>query len=271
MSQPALTSRLHRMEADLGVKLFERGAKSVEETAEGEALCEYARRVLDAHEEAQMRVREARFGFGAQLRLGTTQLAIHQVVVPSLRVFRTSFPEAHLSLSEGTSHELERSLEHGALDVAFLHPPIHAPGLAQKVLTGTHVVLADCAGGWSPGDDVVRYPRREAPVMMGGLERRIDTGDDAPTGSKAEANTALTSLALSAGGYGAAFVTEDLPDFGFNLERARSAERLIALETAVVTRALDRRPAVKALLGSVNDAMTRRENARTASPRVSKR
>ncbi|MEL6101670.1 MAG: LysR family transcriptional regulator [Pseudomonadota bacterium] len=252
ISQPALTSRLYRIEAALGVTLFIRGRSGVEETLEGRAFCEQARQVIAMHEETFARVKEAREGFGMALRVGTTQLAVHQALIESLSQFRRSYPEARVSLVEGTSFGLERDLEKGVLDVAFLHPPIHISGLTQRVLCRANIVLVECSG--NPIQDrahVVRYPRPEAPVMMGSLERGMEHTDHGDTPSLGEANTAITSLALSAIGYGAAFITDQLPDFGFGLDEIEKSEPIAELETSVVYRKLDRRPILQAFLKGV--------------------
>ncbi|MEM8812137.1 MAG: LysR family transcriptional regulator [Pseudomonadota bacterium] len=246
VSQPALTSRLRRMEEVLGAKLFVRDRNGVEPTDSGRAFCEHARRVLDAHGEAVDSVRAVESGFGMVLRLGTTQLATHHGVVPALRAFGAAYPQAHVRLVEGTTWSLERDLEQGHLDAAFLHPPLHAPGLSERILDKAHVVLADLSGGIS--DEIVRYPRSEAPVMMGVLERAVQPGGLTPRPSRAEADTAITALALSAAGYGAAFVPDTLPDFGFGLAQARRADCLFELETCVAWRSLDRRPVLSAFL-----------------------
>ncbi|HIC81626.1 MAG TPA: LysR family transcriptional regulator, partial [Kiloniellaceae bacterium] len=52
VTQPALTARLRRLEAELQVRLFERGRSGVEPTAAGLVFAEGAQRVLDAAEEA---------------------------------------------------------------------------------------------------------------------------------------------------------------------------------------------------------------------------
>ncbi|MEL6196177.1 MAG: LysR family transcriptional regulator, partial [Myxococcota bacterium] len=187
VTQPALSSRLRRLEESLGVRLFMRDRSGVEPTAEGRAFTETARRVLDAHAEALESVRSVVDGFGMVLRLGTTQLATHHGLVPALSAFRHAYPRARVRLIEGTTWSLERDLEQGHLDMAFLHPPLHAPGLSLRVLGSAQVVLATLSP--EATDEVVRYPRSEAPVMMGALERAVghDAREDRP--SRAEATT----------------------------------------------------------------------------------
>ncbi|MEO1292672.1 MAG: LysR family transcriptional regulator [Pseudomonadota bacterium] len=250
ISQPALTARLRRLEEALETRLFSRGRSGVEPTETGRAFAEQAQRVLDAHRAATDSVRAVVDGFGMVLRLGTTQVAAHQGLVPALIAFREAYPRARVRLIEGTTWSLERDLEQGQLDLAFLHPPLHAPGLMLRVIDVADVVLADLAEG--AADEVIRYPRSEAPVMMGALERAVAEGDTDAPNSRAEANTAISSLALSAAGYGAAFVTKALPDFGFDLAGKKRATPLLRLETAVAWRSLDRRPVIKGFLNGID-------------------
>lgn len=249
VSQPALSSRLRRLEEELGSRLFDRSRSGVAPTEAGEAFCEAARRVIDASQEALEAVRAVASGFGLTLRLGMTQLSAHQVVVPALKRFRETHPRARVKLVEGATWSLERDVEQGSLDAAFLHPPVHAPGLAQRALARSPVVLANLSG--RSGAPVISYPRAEAPVMMGTVENALNSQNGLGDGERwasAEGNTAIACLSLSAAGYGAAFVTEDLPEFGFDLSDARSADALFDLETSVAWRSLDRRPVIQSFL-----------------------
>lgn len=256
VSQPALTSRLRRLEDEMGHRLFERSRRGVEATDVGTAFCEAAQRVVDASREALDAAHAVASGFGLTLRVGMTQLAAHQAVVPVLKRFRAVHPQARIRLSEGTTWSLERDVEQGNIDAAFLHPPLHAPGLTQRVLMRSNVVLANLSG--EERAPLISYPRSEAPVMMGQVEdaltqqqsRPQPTGTD-PVGAS-EGNTAIACLSLSAAGYGTALVTEDLPDFGFDIAKGRTKEALFELETSVAWRKLDRRPIIKSLIDCCN-------------------
>ncbi len=252
VSQPALTSRLRRLEDQLEYRLFERSRSGVEPTEAGMAFCEAAQRVVDASAEAIDALHAVASGFGLTLRLGMTQLAAHQAVIPVLKRFRATHPQARIKLNEGTTWSLERDVEKGNIDAAFLHPPLHAPGLSQRVLARTNVVLANLSD--QAHAPLIAYPRFEAPVMMGQVEGALAQHDanvsspgENPIGVS-EGNTAIACLSLSAAGYGTALVTEDLPDFGFNVTAARTKEALFELETSVAWRKLDRRPVIKSLL-----------------------
>ncbi|MDP2312927.1 MAG: LysR family transcriptional regulator [Pseudomonadota bacterium] len=58
ISQPPLTRKVRALEAELGVTLFDRGARGMRPTAAGEALLTSARGILAAVAEVTLRVRE---------------------------------------------------------------------------------------------------------------------------------------------------------------------------------------------------------------------
>lgn len=247
VTQPALTARLRRLETAVGARLFDRDRSGVTPTAAGLAFVEGARQTLASAEAALEAARAAQDGFGIVLRIGFTQIAAHQVMAPILARFRKAHPTARLTLSEGTTDSLERDLEQGSIDVAFLHPPLHAPGLSARRLCRASLVCSD----YHP-DGLARppvgVPRHKAPVLMGEVDRlwgrMAAAADPAPA---VDADTLVGSLVLSAAGYGPAIVVEGFPDFGFE-EIGRRATGELALETAIAWRALDRRPAVRALI-----------------------
>lgn len=86
------------------------------------------------------------------------QVSAYQVLVPVLEGFRRIHPRARLRLVEGTTASLERDLEQKAVDVAFLHPPLHTPGLSELVMTRTPLMRFDAVPDQPFHRPLVRYP-----------------------------------------------------------------------------------------------------------------
>lgn len=255
VTQPALTARLRRLEAELQVRLFERGRAGVEPTAAGLVFAEGAQRVLDAAEEAAEAALGVQQGYGQTLRIGMTQIAAYQVVPRSLAAFRAENPMARVRLVEGTTASLEAMLEQRRIDAAFLHPPLHAADLSEKMLTT--VALArfnagdDSAGDDSLGDALIRYPRSEAPVLMAALGRQ-QPADEGHGRGPAEADTMLGAAVLSQAGYGAFVAPVDFPQASsLGVNPARGKARQGDLETSLAWRSLDRRPVIRSLIHAV--------------------
>ena len=247
ITQPALTARLRRIEAALGARLFERSRSGVEPTTAGSAFIEGARRVLDAAEEAADAARGAQQGYGQTLRVGMTQIAAYQVVPRCLAPFRRANPKARIRLFEGTTAGLEAGLEQRRIDVAFVHPPLHAPGLSERLLATAPVVRC-LAGEAGPDAPVIGYPRAEAPVFMGEIGRGEDATGTEPSGI-AEADTLLGAIVLSQAGYGPFIAPGDFPHPAVARHAASAAARTgMVLSTSLAWRTLDRRALLRALV-----------------------
>jgi DNA-binding transcriptional LysR family regulator len=241
VTQPALTSRLRRIEATLGTRLFERGRRGVIPTDAGIAFVEGARRVLDAAAETTDAVRGAAAGLGQTLRIGMTQIAAYQVVGRALTAFRAAQPLARIYLTENVTAKLEAALERRELDAAFLHPPLHAAGLSEKPLLSVPFCRYD-----RPGEEkapLIAYPRAEAPVLMASLMRR-EAADALP--SRAEADTIHGAILLAEAGYGAFAAPADFPHSELGAQVA--ANEAEVLDTSIAWRSLDRRPLLRALI-----------------------
>ncbi|MEM6480708.1 MAG: LysR family transcriptional regulator [Pseudomonadota bacterium] len=249
VTQPALSSRLRRIEEELGVRLFDRDRGGVSVTPAGEQFVEGAERVITAAEETAQSARNAQAGLGQTLRIGMTQVAAYQIVIPTLIAFRAHHPNARVKLYEGTTAGLEKRLEQGMIDAAFLHPPLHAPDLSETFLLSTPMALFDGDPDPMKRKPMVAYPRSEAPVLMGALARQASEGSgEYPA---AEADTMLGAIILSRAGFGPFAATADYPTPFEKTEAClASTDTGLTLETSIARRLLDRRPMIETLIKS---------------------
>jgi DNA-binding transcriptional LysR family regulator len=116
--QPTVSQQIRRLEDAVGRDLFIRDTRSVALTADGEALAGFARSILAAHEQAVGYFTGS--GLAGRLRLGVTDdLALTQVP-RILREFRQLYPRIELELTVSQSGMLQRRVESGHLDLAFV-------------------------------------------------------------------------------------------------------------------------------------------------------
>lgn len=134
VSQSALTRSLGRLEAELGVSLFERSGKGVRLTAFGESILSHARSI-----EAQLRsARRDIIALKAEkthpLRIGATPLITHQFLLPALGSLQDRFSNLRIRLVEGTRPNLLGKLRLGRLDCVLSTFPFdqQEDGLLQK-------------------------------------------------------------------------------------------------------------------------------------------
>ncbi|MEO1226160.1 MAG: LysR family transcriptional regulator [Pseudomonadota bacterium] len=247
VTQPAVTSRLRRIETAIGAKLFERGRNGAIPTAAGTAFVEVARRVMETAAEAAEAARGAARGVGEVLRVGVTQIAARDEAINCLRKLREVAPELRLRLSEAPTAILEQRLAERQIDAAFLHPPLYAGGLTTLPLGERPLErVTYCSTGKDAGE--IGYPRGDAPMFTSALER-LDMIGGGSESVMAEADTVLGAALLSRAGFGSFIRPAGLETFADQVPESR---QILAdapmLETCLAWRTLNRKPGLRALI-----------------------
>jgi DNA-binding transcriptional LysR family regulator len=135
VTQPALTTRIKKLERELGVALFARTPRGMRLTAEGRAFRSHAQRAVRSLAEGTELLRELREGRVGELQLGAAP-AISTYVLPLLlRRFQEAFPNVHLIVRTGHSEEILelvlREQVHLGLVRELPHPAISSTPLYE--------------------------------------------------------------------------------------------------------------------------------------------
>jgi DNA-binding transcriptional LysR family regulator len=105
-TQPALTVHVQRLEADLGVTLFERSGRQVVLTPAGEILLPYAEKILADVTEARVRMKEAHGGTVGIVRIGVILTIAAHFLPAVFKEFKSSFPQVNVLLREESTTPL---------------------------------------------------------------------------------------------------------------------------------------------------------------------
>jgi LysR family hydrogen peroxide-inducible transcriptional activator len=167
VSQPTLSVAVKKLEAELGVILFERGASEARVTPTGEAIVGQAERVLA--EAARLRELAQTGGdpLAGPLRLGAIY-TIGPYLLPRLVPHvKERAPLMPLLIEENFTERLIESLKRGDLDVAVLALPIVEPGLvAQAVYDEALRVLVPVGHPWTRGKKIEIEELVAEPLLM---------------------------------------------------------------------------------------------------------
>ncbi|WBV44721.1 LysR substrate-binding domain-containing protein [Pseudoroseomonas cervicalis] len=142
VSQPALSEQIRKLEALLGVALFERAARRVEVTPQGEALLAQARAVTRAARGLLDLAQQQAEPLSGPLRLGVIATLGPYYLPGVLRAVRDRFPRLVLRLQEGRTAALVAALEQGELDAALIALPAPTDSLAAAPLFFEPFLLA---------------------------------------------------------------------------------------------------------------------------------
>ena len=147
VAQPAVSEQIRKLEAELGVRLFDRTHRSVALTDAGSALLVEARRVLHQAEIAQRAARNAHAVAGSKLRIGYVPDVLPASVPRALQAARLRGARAsRSSLETGATHQLIQSVRDERLDAVVVGLPAPAKGLHVTSLGDQSLVAAVPAG-----------------------------------------------------------------------------------------------------------------------------
>src|SRR6185295_3224975 len=120
VTQPALSASIHRLEQQMGAKLFDRGPGGATLTAAGAALLPRARAALAAVEEGRRAVAEVMGLSVGSVRVGAGATVCTYYLPRTLARFRTLHPGVQIHLREANPSDLLDALEAGDLDLVIL-------------------------------------------------------------------------------------------------------------------------------------------------------
>lgn len=146
--QSNVTSRIRRLEEELGAELFFRKGRGLELAPSGRVLLDYARRMLLLERQTSAAVRQVGESVG-ELRIGAMETFAALRLPAALKAVRAGHPRLELRVHTDTSAFLiDRVLAH-KLDCAFVAGPVIHPDLVFDELVVEELVQV-CAVGASP-------------------------------------------------------------------------------------------------------------------------
>lgn len=121
ISQPPLSQQIGQLEAQLGVRLFDRTSRSVKLTSAGAAFLPAARATLEQAERAANVARRAARGELGELNIGFNASApFVPLIAKAIHDFRQNFPDVNLVLTELAGRPQPTALVDHALDICFM-------------------------------------------------------------------------------------------------------------------------------------------------------
>ena len=125
VSQPTLSVQIAKLEAELGVQLFERSSRKLLLTDIGAQIVERAQNVLHEVDQIRYLARNSLDPESGSLLLGIIPTLAPYLLPHVLGTIHRRFPRLELLLIEEKTHELVDRLRRGKLDAAVLALPVH--------------------------------------------------------------------------------------------------------------------------------------------------
>jgi LysR family transcriptional regulator, hydrogen peroxide-inducible genes activator len=134
ITQPTLSMQLQKIEAELGVQLFDRSKVPVVPTAEGVEIIQQARVILKEVERLSEVTRERQGEIVGELRLGLLPTIAPYLLPLFLKSFLEKYPGIRLKVTELTTEILVDRLKKNLLDAGIVVTPLNDPGIFEQPL-----------------------------------------------------------------------------------------------------------------------------------------
>lgn len=134
VAQPALSTQMKDLEAELQTTLFERGRAGVQLTRAGKVFYQRARAILAQATEAANAARTAAGLITGSLNLGFPSGVHLNYLAPAIEAFRKANPKVEFDYFHGLPPQQLKALREGRIDVAFLNLPAPLDGFEHQVV-----------------------------------------------------------------------------------------------------------------------------------------
>jgi len=128
-SQPAVSAQIRQLEQEYGEKLLDRVGRSVRLTPAGEALFEYAGRLLMLRNESLRAVADQASSPRGILSIGANEATCLYVLPEVFAEYHRLYPSVQISIYRNFSHKVLQKVEDRSIDVGIVTLPVKSPSL----------------------------------------------------------------------------------------------------------------------------------------------
>jgi len=159
LSQPAVSAAIAALEAEHGLRLFDRIGRRVELTAAGQLLHGQARAILAKVDEAGTMLAELSGLSRGALRLAASQTVGNHWLPTRLLRFAAAYPGIRVDLSIGNTEQVAEAVRDGRAELGIAEGVVTDPALVSEPVEGDRLRLV--VGGSHPWAGLGRVGRDE--------------------------------------------------------------------------------------------------------------
>jgi DNA-binding transcriptional LysR family regulator len=146
ISQPAASTRIRRLERQLGVPLIERSPRGSRLTPDGELVAGWAQAAVDAATALDAGVTSLRARSDVVLRVAASMTVAEYLLPGWLTVLRARDPETAVALTASNSAEVSAAVLDDRADLGFVEGPDLPPGLASQPVSVDRLTVVVAPG-----------------------------------------------------------------------------------------------------------------------------
>lgn len=141
VTQPTLSMQIHKLELELGIKIFDRSKQPVIPTEQGLELIAQAQRVIASRDALLDMVNNRKGIVAGELRVGIIPTLAPYLLPLFVKEFTAKYPEVRLVVNEMMTDTIIQRLRDGKIDAGILVTPLLEQGIREEVLFYEELVV----------------------------------------------------------------------------------------------------------------------------------
>lgn len=142
ISQPSLSQYIKKIEAQVGVELFDRLNGNVRLTDAGMVYVDIGRQILDLEHQMENRLSDLANNKSGTVKLGISPYRSFHMIPDILKKFNQLFPNVTLIVTEKSGSDLIDAAEHGDFDLCIIALPIDSPNFDYEIISSEELLVA---------------------------------------------------------------------------------------------------------------------------------
>ena len=134
VTQPTLSMQIHKLEKELGIKIFDRNKQPILPTQAGADIILQARQILSQRDTMDDIIQAKKGIISGQLKIGIIPTLAPYLLPLFVQSFTRQYPLVKLIVNELTTEYILMRLREGRIDAGILVTPLHLNGIKEDVL-----------------------------------------------------------------------------------------------------------------------------------------
>jgi DNA-binding transcriptional LysR family regulator len=145
LSQPALTRRIQKLEATLGVQLIDRDTRQLRLSSVGREFFFKAKRVLDDLDAAVLGIRELGDRATGEVTIGAVPTATYYFLPKAIEAFNAQYPRIRIRILDLSANDVLEAVKRGQAEFGINLLGAQEPDLDFEPLLHDPFLLVSCA------------------------------------------------------------------------------------------------------------------------------
>lgn len=134
VTQPTLSMQLHKLEEELGIRIFDRSKQPVVTSAPGADVIAYAKKIIEERDNLNDFLQLRKGVLAGELKVGIIPTLAPYLLPLFISSFTKKYPQVKLVINEMTTDTIISRLRDGRIDTGILVTPLNEAGIREYVL-----------------------------------------------------------------------------------------------------------------------------------------